>query len=90
MTCAYDAPRSPVEGQTTPAFPEQWRGPNGYTLLSWEIDFRSGGGSRLCLRSSEGRDHWVDGVRLEIVEPERVVFTGQLGFAEGPVTFRRA
>ena len=69
---------------------DQWLGPNGHTLLSWEVDFRSGGATRLCVRSPEGSDHWVEGVHLEIVEPERVVFTGDLGFGGGAVTFRRA
>lgn len=90
MTCAYDAPRNTVESQTTPAFPEQWHGPNGYMLLSWEVDFRSGGGARLCVRSPEGGDQWIEGVHLEIVEPERVVFTGDLGYGGGVITFRRA
>jgi len=95
MTCVYDAPRL-VEGECAPESGEHWRGPNGHTLLFWEADFRPGGASRLCLRSSEGRDHWVEGVYLEIVEPERVVVTGNLGLngerlpeTAGTLTFRR-
>ena len=91
----YEAPGRPVEGQTGAR--EDWRGPNGHTLLSWEVDFREGGASRLCVRSPEGRGYWVEGVRLGIVEPERIVFTGTLE-AEGDclpemagtVTFRRS
>jgi uncharacterized protein YndB with AHSA1/START domain len=95
MTCAYDVQGRLVEDQTTPEPLERWRGPNGYTLISWEVDFRTGG-SRLWLRSSEGQDYWVEGLRLEIVEPERVVFTGILGMEDehrprtaGTMTFRR-
>jgi uncharacterized protein YndB with AHSA1/START domain len=90
MTCVYEAPGGPAEGQT--AAVEDWRGPNGHTLLSWEVDFREGGASRLCVRSPEGIGYWVDGVRLEIVEPERIVFTGTLEHLTempGTVTFRR-
>jgi len=90
MTCAYDAPLSCMEVQPTTEPLEHWRGPGGLTLLSWEVDFRTGGATRLCVRSPEGEDRWVEGVYLEIVEPERVVFTGDLGFAGGNVTFRRA
>jgi uncharacterized protein YndB with AHSA1/START domain len=90
MTSVFDPPRRPCEGETVSESPERWLGPNGYTLQSWEVDFRTGGAARLCVRSPEGTDQWVDGVYLEIVEPERVVFTGDLGFAGGAVTFRRA
>ena len=96
MTCVYDAPRRRGEGQATPASVEQWSGPNGYTLLSWEVDFRPGGASRLFVRSPEGPEYWVEGAQLEIVEPERVVFTGTLAAKcvnsstrPDTVTFRR-
>jgi uncharacterized protein YndB with AHSA1/START domain len=96
MTCAYDALGHLVERLTAPEPQEHWRGPNGLTLLSWEVDFGDGGGSRLRVRSPEGRGYSVEGVRLEIVEPERIVFTGNLGVdgeclakMAGTVTFRR-
>lgn len=96
MTCVYDAPNRLAQGQTEPAPREHWRGPNGHTLLSWEADFRPGGGSRLRLQSPEGHDYWIDGAHLEIAEPERVVFTGELNSeadslagARGTITFRR-
>jgi len=96
MTCVYDAPGHLFEGQTVPEPHEHWRGPNGHMLLSWEVDFGDGGGSRLRVRSPEGRGYSVEGVRLEIVEPERIVFTGaietggeRLTEAPGTVTFRR-
>jgi uncharacterized protein YndB with AHSA1/START domain len=88
MTCVFDPPRGLAKAQTSGG--EDWRGPNGYTLRSWEVDFRTGGAARLCVRSPDGIDRWVEGVQLEIVEPERVVFTGDLGFAGTTVTFRRA
>jgi len=97
MTCVYDEPRASAEVHQAHGETAGWRGPNGYALLSWEVDFRRGGASRLHVRSPEGRDYWVEDMSLEIVEPERVVFMGNLGLAEkgaestaGTVTFRRA
>ena len=89
MTCAYDAPCPEFQAQMAAEKTERWLGPNGHALLSWEVDFRLGGTARLCVRSPEGNVQWVHGGYLEIVEPERVVFTGDLGFAGGTVTFRR-
>jgi uncharacterized protein YndB with AHSA1/START domain len=90
MTSVFDAPWNAVRSRAASEALDQWLGPNGHTLLSWEVDFRSGGAARLCVRSPEGSDRWLEGVYLEIVEPERVVFTGDLGFGGGTVTFRRA
>jgi uncharacterized protein YndB with AHSA1/START domain len=90
MTSAFEAPCREFQAQRSPEQPERWLGPNGHALLLWEVDFRSGGSARLCVRSPEGGDQWVEGVHLEIVEPERVVFTGNLGFGCGAITFRRA
>ena len=90
MTRVFDAPCREFQAKIAPEQPERWLGPNGHTLLSWEVDFRSSGAARLCVRSPEGNDQWVKGAFLEIVEPERVVFTGHFGFGGGTVTFRRA
>jgi len=77
--------------------PARWWGPGGFTLEFYETDFRKDAASRLYLRSPEGNGYWVEGVSLENVEPERVVFTGNLGLESehipetaGTVTFRRA
>ena len=97
MTCAYETPHSLFEADSVPEVLERWLGPSGNTLLSWEVDFSDGGASRLHLRSAEGEGYWVEGARLEIVEPERIVFSGTLAVAgerpgETPetVTFRRS
>jgi uncharacterized protein YndB with AHSA1/START domain len=57
----------------------RWFGPKDFTLPHCEIDFREGGSYRFCMRSPEGEDHWVWGEYLEIVEPERIVFTWNRG-----------
>jgi uncharacterized protein YndB with AHSA1/START domain len=97
MTCAFDAPPIAFDAQSVPDPVVHWSGPGGFTLLFWEVDFSAGSASRLCVRSPEGKDYWAEGVHLEIVEPERVVFNGDLDIegeslhgTAGTVTFRRA
>lgn len=54
----------------------RWQGaPHGFTVTSVERDFRPGGFYKLCMRSPEGLDHWLQGEYREIVEPERLVLT---------------
>jgi uncharacterized protein YndB with AHSA1/START domain len=53
-------------------------GPNGHTLVSYDVDFRDGGRARLRVHSPDGLEFCVDDVHLEIAEPERLVFTGTL------------
>jgi len=94
MTCAYDEPLRAVQAQGVPGSAEEWRGPKGYTLLSWEVDFRRGGAARLRVRQPAGRDQLLEDVQLEIMEPERVVFRCDPGCKHlpepGTFTFRRA
>jgi uncharacterized protein YndB with AHSA1/START domain len=97
MTQFSDAPSRAIDGRNALGSSERWRGPNGFTLLSWQVDFHAGGASRLSMRSPDGRNFLVDGVSLEIAEPERVVFSGDLHIegeslheSSGKVTFRRA
>jgi len=63
------------EAWTRPEHLVRWFGPTGYGLAACEVDFRVGGEYRFCMRSPEGRDHWVSGIYREIVVPERLVFT---------------
>ncbi|HKD79859.1 MAG TPA: SRPBCC domain-containing protein [Candidatus Angelobacter sp.] len=49
--------------------------PKGFTVTTNEVDFRPGGSFRICMRSPEGTDHWLQGVYREIKKPERLVFT---------------
>lgn len=76
ITRMFDAPRELVfQAWTTPEHLAQWWGPSGFTLPACEVDFQAGGRYRMCMRSPDGEDHWVWGRYVEIVPPERIVFT---------------
>ena len=72
----FDAPRALVwKAWADPERVAKWWGPHGFTITSCEMDVRAGGAYRVCMRSPEGTDHWVQGVYREIVPPERLAFT---------------
>src|SRR5689334_3553111 len=59
---------------TEPHHLERWQNaPKGFTVTTHEIDFRVGGFYRICMRSPEGVDHWLQGEYREIARPERIV-----------------
>ena len=79
MTRIFDAPRDLVfKAWTAPEHMMNWFCPNGFTLPVCEMDFRVGGRFRLCMRASDGNEHWVRGVYREIVPVELIVFTGTM------------
>ncbi len=84
ITRIFDAPRSLVfKAWTEPEHLAHWWGPSGFTLPECEIDARTGGHYRFRMRSSEGTEHWSQGIFSEVVAPERIVFTGGWTDAEG-------
>jgi len=84
ITRVLDAPRALVfEAWTEPERLVQWFGPQGFTIPFCEMDVRTGGAWRVCMRSPEGVDHWVQGVYREIIEPDRLVFSWVREDAEG-------
>jgi uncharacterized protein YndB with AHSA1/START domain len=84
ITRVFDAPRSLVfQAWADPERMARWAGPRGFTMTSWEMDTRPGGGYRFCLRSPEGTDHRVRGVYRELVEQERLVYTWAWVDADG-------
>jgi uncharacterized protein YndB with AHSA1/START domain len=72
----FDAPRALVfEAWSKPEHLVHWFCPNGFTLPVCEMDFRVGGSYRLCMRASDGNEHYARGVYLDIVPAERIVWT---------------
>ena len=63
----------------------RWWSPSGYTCTEFKIDFRVGGKFLYCIRSTEGEDAWGTGSYLEIVEPERLVFSDSFADADGSI-----
>lgn len=77
ITRLFDVPsRLLYEAWTGPQHLKHWQGaPRGFTVTSQEVDLRPGGTFRICMRSSDGADHWLQGVYREVVSPERLAFT---------------
>lgn len=63
---------------------KRWFSPEGYTVPEAEIDFRPGGVCAICMRSPEGQDFWSRGKYLEILPPERLVFTSGIAVGDEP------
>lgn len=78
MTRDFDAPRDLVfEAMTTPEHVKRWLGCAELTVLECEIDLRVGGAFRYTMRTQNGGVSTLSGRYLEIVRPDRVVFTEQ-------------
>jgi len=78
VTRIFDAPRALVfEAWTEPKHLMRWFAPNNFTVPVCEMELRTGGKFRLCMRGF-GKDHWMNGVFREIVAPERIVWTALL------------
>ena len=60
-----------------------WWGPRVFTNPICESDARVGGAWRIVMRSPDGVEYPCGGVYLEIVEPERLVFTNIATDKEG-------
>lgn len=80
----FAAPRDLVfEAWTRPEHLVQWFGPRDFTLPFHDFDVRAGRPYRCCMRSPEGKDHWLTGRWLTIDHPHRLVFTFQWDDDEG-------
>jgi len=90
----FEAPRSLVfKAWTDPKHMTQWWGPKGFTNPVCEVDARPGGAIRIVMRAPDDApahargDHSMGGVFLEVVEPERLVFTATVDDADGDRLF---
>lgn len=76
FTRMFEAPRALVfKVWSSPEHVVRWYGPEGYALLSCDMDFREGGAWRFCMSHGPGHAHWIHGVYKEIREPSRLSFT---------------
>jgi uncharacterized protein YndB with AHSA1/START domain len=83
----FDAPSSLVfKAWTEPEHMVQWFGPRGFTSTILQSELRSGGAYRIHMRGPEGDDHWTQGIFREIVEPERLVMSGNWADSAGNPT----
>ncbi len=84
ITRVFDAPRELVwKAWTEPEYFKRWWGPKNFTAPVCKIDLRVGGKYLNCMRSPEGKEYWGTGVYLEIVPPERLVYTDSFADEKG-------
>jgi uncharacterized protein YndB with AHSA1/START domain len=80
----FSAPRERVfEAWINPHLLEEWFAPPGCTLHIIRIDVRPGGGYHWCIRNPEFGPCWSIGTYVEVLRPERLVFTSVVANAEG-------
>jgi uncharacterized protein YndB with AHSA1/START domain len=76
LTRLIDAPRSVLyRCWTEPELIKQWFTPRPWTTPVVETDVRAGGASRMIFRGPEGQEFPNNGVYLEVVPNEKLVFT---------------
>ncbi|HTB10765.1 MAG TPA: SRPBCC domain-containing protein [Bryobacteraceae bacterium] len=88
ITRVFDAPREAVfNAWTDQEHLKHWWGPTGFTNPVCEFDPRPGGAIRIHMRAPDGVVYPMTGVVLEIVEPERLVFTSVALDKDGKALF---
>jgi uncharacterized protein YndB with AHSA1/START domain len=76
ITRIVDAPREMVFRAWTDAdHVKHWWGPTGFTNPRCELDPRPGGAIRIDMRAPDGTVFPMAGTYIEVVEPERLVFS---------------
>ena len=68
-------PEKVFDAWTDPVLLKQWFAPLPWTTPIVEADVRPGGSSLIVMRAPDGTDYPFQGVYLEVVKNERVVFT---------------
>lgn len=68
---------------TDPEQLEKWFAPKGCTIYFKSIDIREGGTFHSCIKNPHYKDCWCLGTYLEIIHPERIVFTMAVADEEG-------
>ena len=86
ITRVFDAPRELVWRMwTEPEHVVQWWGPKGFTTTIHEMDVRPGGIWRHTMHGPDGTDYPNKSVFIEVVKPERIVFSHVGGKKGNPV-----
>jgi uncharacterized protein YndB with AHSA1/START domain len=81
----FDAPREVVwDAWTDPKQVVQWWGPRGFTTTIHEMDVRPGGVWHQTMHGPDGANYPGKSVFLEVVKPERIVFSHGGGKEGGP------
>lgn len=76
LTRLIDAPRAVLyRCWTEPELIKQWFTPRPWTTPSVEMDVRAGGLSKMNFRGPQGQEFPNNGVYLEVVPNEKLVFT---------------
>jgi uncharacterized protein YndB with AHSA1/START domain len=76
VTRVFDAPRDLVfQMWTDPKHIVQWWGPKGFTSTIYEMDVKPGGVWQFVMHGPDGVDYQNKVVYLEIVRPERIVYS---------------
>lgn len=86
----FDAPREAVfRAWTDPKSLARWYAPQGCTIEFHTLDVRSGGSFHSCVVIPDGKRCWCRGEYLEVVAPQRIVYTMEVcdehGAAADPV-----
>ena len=85
-TRVINAPRELVfEAFTDPEHIGEWWGPNGFTTTIHEMNVRPGGVWKYIMHGPDGVDYDNKVIYVEIVKPERLVYTH--GDFENPAQF---
>ena len=88
ITRILDASREMVfNAWIDPEHLKHWWGPTGFTNPVCEVDPRPGGAIRIHMRAPDGVVYPMTGVFLEVVEPERLVFTSNALDKDGNAMF---
>ena len=86
MSRTFDAPRALVfEAHSKVEHLKRWWGPRKYDMPVCEIDFRPGGAWRM-VHWADGEEYAFRGTFLEIVPPEKIVWTFEFEGMPGHVS----
>lgn len=76
LTRVFDAPRELVwDAWTDPEKIVQWWGPRGFTTTIYEMDLRPGGIWQHTMHGPDGTDYPNKSKFIEVVKPERIVYS---------------